>query len=1723
MNMAISTFHHKATITPIHAFGITKGLPSNVFHLDNDRIVYPVGKHFGIYSFSTKTMTFIHETEKEKIITQTAINVSPDKKYMAVCEVLEDDIPSQTLISVQPTSPTSTSNQPVTQVSIYSFTTMKRLRALIKPADVADSPFQCVAFSGDGKHLAVGCGGSDHSLILWHWNQPLRVLGVAKQQSAVTQISFHPLNSSQMCISGPKLLKVVKWTEGVLKQYNLLSGRHNLPSITAHLWMANAVKKIRSTNEGDEGNKNDADEEEKESSFSQSGGLHERVSDRILAAAEGGDVYIFDKGELKMTMPSILGEGVTVTTLMARNDGGFVAASDNGCIGVFAADPEGLDAYRLVQLLQLPPISCSHKDGREVVLSPSSYTFSPVSPSSSPSASVLASASSSSSFTSFTSSSSSSSSSSPSSSVSKDLRITAASLSPNESQVVCVCGGSQICSVRFPSNNPPTTPNDSSQSSQSNQQPNSSNSSNSASSASKDSNLTSSPSETDINQTARMPSIEYLGHGFHSGAITSLSAAVRKPIAATCGTDGWVRIWNYLEMDCVLAVQMEGELMSLSLHPSGFHLILSCGDRVRLMNVMPQTLDTIREIPFPQHSGCQEVLFGHGGHVFACAHGKTVSVYNTYSGECLCIIKGHTATVRTMAFGPTDKTLATAGADGAVYDWTLETRPGESVRRLSEHVLSGTVYSHIAVGNKKEIAVCGSDLQMREIVDGTATVEFPTGGVTSRVNRLLLLPGGLALVAGMAKGMLRIYAWPLTETFARDTTKPDSAIVPVCDEYIAHAASVTSACASGDGSVMLTAGDDGVLFVWLVQPIDFGRVRPAKLPEPASFWDANIISKAALEEQHQKMITLQNKIKELSFHTESLLLRTEKQNNSRLAAEKRKHEEILGSKQALIKTLEMQAHESKVKYEQKVSELEEQHLQATDELEEVYEKDVEAKQQMIVRLKEEKTELQKKFDQTVQQMQEQFSWKEDRIKKHYEQIDQQNQKAFDALKEEMKALADKYETALRQQTEESMEEITQVKGTHEEELNRERVRRRDMDENILYLQTQLRQAIDAVPPLQSERMEMQKKYADAKATVEQLRAELRAQDVRMSEHEESITDKETLILRLKKQNQELDKFKFVLDYKIRELEKTIEPKNEQIAALEEQIEEMDAELEKEHRHGAAMDAELVEKQRRMDVLKDENRQLKTKTTKQARLIERFSHDLTQLVQQEPRVWIEEFPTLSQTFLAGEGPHDTTPQMDSEKLKEFGRQREYLEQSVKVLKEDLNRHKSKGRRDVLEKLDENIQLIEEINELRKEKRALLDTITDIKKDIIGLRSQMVVKAAQSRMKEMHGLPAASASTSSAGAMGSESLPESTKRKTKGRKNEAGNEFDTIFDGKSRRAKDLSKNEADFESERVAGDGVRAGGKPKGKLYRGSTRETQEILEGKTRAAELLVLLDANTAEMKRQQEELNMLRTFMEDLVAKADAEPGQDEELAHIAEAARAVLRPLNRTRLPELGGNKPRRATLSSMMLSSAQTESPAAVKRISHSPLGMMATSSLLGRTSPAPFSPRISRHNSQQRSSLRSQSSAAALPNSSARHSASSSAKPSSPSVLPVYSTTNSLADVSVLQSIDPLPPPSTKPKTPARLPMLPSSRPSSRSSLKSSSLIRGDTPQMANESNLSSRVSSPPSIQQDPLSSPMRSTAFESTEERIDDLSIPSSSSPANLSENFMSPQLPSSPV
>jgi chromosome segregation ATPase len=91
--------------------------------------------------------------------------------------------------------------------------------------------------------------------------------------------------------------------------------------------------------------------------------------------------------------------------------------------------------------------------------------------------------------------------------------------------------------------------------------------------------------------------------------------------------------------------------------------------------------------------------------------------------------------------------------------------------------------------------------------------------------------------------------------------------------------------------------------------------------------------------------------------------------------------------------------------------------------------------------------------------------------------------------------------------------------------------------------------------------------------------------------------------------QELEKFKFVLDYKIKELKQQIEPRENEIAAMKKQIKEVDAELEAYHKSNAELD-ELIGKLRgQLDTLQQQAGRLRSNLIGKESAVKDFSSEL----------------------------------------------------------------------------------------------------------------------------------------------------------------------------------------------------------------------------------------------------------------------------------------------------------------------------------------------------------------------------------------------------------------------------------------------------------------------------------------------------------------------------------
>merc|ERR1719321_1059800 len=144
----------------------------------------------------------------------------------------------------------------------------------------------------------------------------------------------------------------------------------------------------------------------------------------------------------------------------------------------------------------------------------------------------------------------------------------------------------------------------------------------------------------------------------------------------------------------------------------------------------------------------------------------------------------------------------------------------------------------------------------------------------------------------------------------------------------------------------------------------------------------------------------------------------------------------------------------------------------------------------------------------------------------------------------------------------------------------------------------------------TDKMELNKRKQEK---IDALLKDKESNEKEIRERDKTISDKEHRIFDLKKQNQELEKFKFVLDYKIKELKAQIDPKNDDIAEMRQQIKAMDYELEEYQRKNKQLALDISQHQMKQRALVEEIKSQKKKLFADRMLIKRFKLDLDECI------------------------------------------------------------------------------------------------------------------------------------------------------------------------------------------------------------------------------------------------------------------------------------------------------------------------------------------------------------------------------------------------------------------------------------------------------------------------------------------------------------------------------
>lgn len=1174
-----------------HIFGVRQNVVNAPLFQDEHTLLLPAGGQIVRYRLDGLPQKFVannNNNQPGQKGTATAIALSATRRHLAVAETL----PGHGL-------------QPHIIVYDLMHDTSKRQRLLQMPPEVNFTEIVSLDFSPDGKYLIAQGAQPDWMMCMWLWEKNKLLSTIKSTNPAgnpVTQISFNPMDSNQICVTGQHIFKFLRYTEGHLKQHG--NQKVDPKNYTGHAWLS---------------------------------------GERMALACDNGKVYILENGDVRDTISldklnlnsndtltdsdlsvsdskENLDDGaskgvgktlnpvaaVTVTAVAA----GFAVTSNHGMTFLYdVEDTKGADNYyRLTKRIRLPDSLLEIKD--------------------------------------------------------HVVRLTA---SPVNEFLVGLTADRGLYQFYL------------------------------------------STAHLEASQEACW---EEFGAGSHSGPILDLSVCSRKPLVATCAQDNTLRIWNYETQRCEIRKRFPEDMSSVSLHPSGLHILVGFSDKLRLMNLLIDDMRIFREFPV---RGCRLSSFSHGGHLFAVVHGHVIMVYSTATFDVVQNLQGHSQKVRCLSWSPDDQILVSCGSDGAIYEWNPVTG-----QRIHEVVNRQVDYTSVTISAQKKIWACSTDGQIREIKAGEIVrqVKVDTPLTTIGLSNKLLF-------GTTTNGTLKCISQPLTD--------------PVeFTEFSGHSESIGRMVSTNDGRNVITASNDGSIIVWNSFERDQKSV-DRKGQDGLSQWAEEVlVSRTDLEEKNREIIELKTRVEELKMENEYQLRLKDMSYNEKMKelTEKFVQEmEALKLKNQLLKT---EKEKQQAAFEEEITRIHDTHDREIVDLEQSNNQKLMFEYERYQELQAKTQKQQTGYQQRLQELEDDKNTAVERLSSSYEQKLQELTNQLKQHEEERRQAQREFEEHRKQIEEDADREIVEMRQKYEKRLRESLEQNMQLKGESGILNKKFSSLNKDIEGHKQDKRRLQTEKEKLENVIRSLEKDIQALRKEIQERDETIQDKEKRIYDLKKKNQELEKFKFVLDYKIKELKKQIEPRENEIKQMKEQIQEMESELERFHKANTSLELEKTTLRRKLRATDAELHNQRKKVRDCRSVIKTIKIELHKCAGkiQEPAQLKKSVEHLHAAFCHQQPDSGTNEakeiQVDTSSREEKAhqlmmRQREHLERSLTSLRTKMSKDNQAQRQDHIKIMQENVHLIAEINELRRELKTGRVRIGDLETENGILKGTRRVKA------------------------------------------------------------------------------------------------------------------------------------------------------------------------------------------------------------------------------------------------------------------------------------------------------------------------------------------------------------------------------------------------------------
>nr|XP_048717481.1 cilia- and flagella-associated protein 57 isoform X3 [Caretta caretta] len=579
--------------------------------------------------------------------------------------------------------------------------------------------------------------------------------------------------------------------------------------------------------------------------------------------------------------------------------------------------------------------------------------------------------------------------------------------------------------------------------------------------------------------------------------------------------------------------------------------------------------------------------------------------------------------------------------------------------------------------------------------NGKILCEVPTFDVT--YTAIVVSHSGRMVFTGTSMGTIRSMKYPLP-------------VHKEFNEYQAHAGPVTKMSITCDDQFLLTVSEDGCLLIWKVYDKEG---RGLKREKEVGYADEVLITKTDMEEKTQVMLELKTRVEELKMENEYQLRLKDMNYNEKMKELTEKFIQEMESLKTKNQVLKAEKEKQELQYQEQLSELMEKQSREVQDLESGNNQKLLLEYEKYQELQVKSQRMQEEYEKQLHDMEETKNQALEELTEYYEAKLHEKTTLLEEAQDDARQQLQEFEETKKQIEEDEDREIQEIKIKYERRLREEResnLRLKGetgiMRKKFNSLQKEIEERSNDIETMRMEQQKLQSVIKSLEKDILGLKREIQERD-------ETIQDKEKRIYDLKKKNQELEKFKFVLDYKIKELKKQIEPRENDIKAMKEQIQEMEGELERFHQQNMQLELNITELRQKLKATDREMHKEQQKERDMEALVKRFKTDLHNCVGfiQEPKKLKEGIRELYSKYVQQADMVEIVG-VDTDLQQEYTRQREHLERNLATLKKKVVKESEIHRADNVRIMQENVSLIKEINELRRELKVTRTHVHDL---------------------------------------------------------------------------------------------------------------------------------------------------------------------------------------------------------------------------------------------------------------------------------------------------------------------------------------------------------------------------------------------------------------------------